>query len=54
MTLEERMLITDLKKCDFGELHAMHKEKVEARKNMSKEDKLVCVYYSIQNHLKAE
>lgn len=42
MTLEERMLITDLNKCDFGELHAMHKEKVEARKNMSKEDKLVC------------
>ncbi|XP_047008759.2 DNA topoisomerase I, mitochondrial [Ictalurus punctatus] len=41
MTLEERMLITDLNKCDFGELHAMHKEKVEARKNMSKEDKLV-------------
>ncbi|XP_066541222.1 DNA topoisomerase I, mitochondrial [Hoplias malabaricus] len=41
MTLEERMLITDLNKCDFGELHAMHKEKVEARKNMSKEEKLV-------------
>ncbi|KAK3570375.1 hypothetical protein QTP86_019249 [Hemibagrus guttatus] len=40
MTLEERMLITDLNKCDFGELHAMHREKVEARKNMSKEEKL--------------
>ncbi|TSK38475.1 DNA topoisomerase 1 [Bagarius yarrelli] len=41
MTLEERLLITDLNKCDFGELHAMHREKVEARKNMSKEEKLV-------------
>ncbi|KAG7333352.1 hypothetical protein KOW79_003487 [Hemibagrus wyckioides] len=41
MTLEERMLITDLNKCDFGELHAMHREKVEARKNMSKEEKLL-------------
>ncbi|KAM9481588.1 DNA topoisomerase I, mitochondrial [Clarias gariepinus] len=41
MTLEERMLITDLNKCDFGELHGMHREKVEARKNMSKEEKLV-------------
>ncbi|XP_060780334.1 DNA topoisomerase I, mitochondrial [Neoarius graeffei] len=41
MTPQERTLITDLRKCDFGELHAMHKEKVEARKNMSKEDKLV-------------
>ncbi|XP_062860294.1 DNA topoisomerase I, mitochondrial [Trichomycterus rosablanca] len=41
MTLEERMLITDLNKCDFGELHVMHRQKVEARKNMSKEEKLV-------------
>ncbi|KAM3870097.1 DNA topoisomerase I, mitochondrial [Diretmus argenteus] len=41
MTHEERLLIKDLDKCDFGELHAMHKAKVEARKNMSKEEKLV-------------
>lgn len=41
MTLEERQLITDLNKCDFGELHAMHKQKVEARKNISKEEKQV-------------
>ncbi|XP_052438613.1 DNA topoisomerase I, mitochondrial isoform X2 [Carassius gibelio] len=41
MTLEERQLIMDLNKCDFGELHAMHKQKVEARKNLSKEEKLV-------------
>ncbi|XP_063052906.1 DNA topoisomerase I, mitochondrial isoform X2 [Engraulis encrasicolus] len=41
MNLEERMVITDLNKCDFGELHAMHKSRVEARKNMSKEEKQV-------------
>nr|XP_019934819.1 PREDICTED: DNA topoisomerase I, mitochondrial-like [Paralichthys olivaceus] len=40
MTHEERLLIQDLDKCDFGEMHAMHKAKVEARKNMSKEEKL--------------
>uniref|UniRef100_A0A672HPB7 DNA topoisomerase I n=1 Tax=Salarias fasciatus TaxID=181472 RepID=A0A672HPB7_SALFA len=39
MTHEERLLIKDLGKCDFGELHAMHKAKVEARKNMTKEEK---------------
>lgn len=41
MTHEERSLIKDLDKCDFGEMHAMHKAKVEARKNMSKDEKLV-------------
>nr|XP_029134147.1 DNA topoisomerase I, mitochondrial-like isoform X1 [Labrus bergylta]XP_029134148.1 DNA topoisomerase I, mitochondrial-like isoform X1 [Labrus bergylta]XP_029134149.1 DNA topoisomerase I, mitochondrial-like isoform X1 [Labrus bergylta]XP_029134150.1 DNA topoisomerase I, mitochondrial-like isoform X1 [Labrus bergylta] len=40
MTDEERKLIQDLDKCDFGELSAMHKAKVEARKNMTKEEKL--------------
>ncbi|XP_070762778.1 DNA topoisomerase I, mitochondrial isoform X2 [Enoplosus armatus] len=40
MTHEERSLIQDLDKCDFGEFHAMHKAKVEARKNMTKEEKL--------------
>ncbi|KAL4006093.1 hypothetical protein ACER0C_005806 [Sarotherodon galilaeus] len=39
MTHEERSLIRDLDKCDFGEIHAMHKAKTEARKNMSKEEK---------------
>uniref|UniRef100_A0A673FZR1 Zgc:173742 n=1 Tax=Sinocyclocheilus rhinocerous TaxID=307959 RepID=A0A673FZR1_9TELE len=47
MTLEERQLIMDLNKCDFGELHAMHKKKVEARKNLSKEEKLVGVLHNI-------
>ncbi|KAG9352670.1 hypothetical protein JZ751_021084 [Albula glossodonta] len=28
MTLEERMIITDLNKCDFGELFRMHKDRV--------------------------
>nr|XP_020458585.1 DNA topoisomerase I, mitochondrial-like [Monopterus albus] len=41
MTHEERALIQDLDKCDFGEIHAMHKAKVEARKNMTKEEKRV-------------
>lgn len=41
MTHEERSSIKDLEKCDFGEIHAMHVAKVEARRNMSKEEKLV-------------
>ncbi|XP_056622350.1 DNA topoisomerase I, mitochondrial isoform X1 [Triplophysa dalaica] len=41
MSLEEKQLITDLNKCDFGELLVMHKQRVEARKNMSKEEKQV-------------
>lgn len=41
MTHEERQLITDLEKCDFAELFQMHKDKVEARRNMSKEEKQV-------------
>ncbi|XP_039989843.1 DNA topoisomerase I, mitochondrial [Xiphias gladius] len=40
MTHEERSLIQDLDKCDFREIHTMHKAKVEARKNMTKEEKL--------------
>ncbi|XP_056137315.1 DNA topoisomerase 1 isoform X1 [Lampris incognitus] len=40
MTEDERLLIGNLNKCDFGEIHAMHKAKVEAKKNLSKEDKL--------------
>lgn len=41
MTHKERSLIEDLEKCDFGEIHAMHVAKVEARRNMSKDEKLV-------------
>ncbi|XP_036405890.1 DNA topoisomerase 1-like isoform X2 [Megalops cyprinoides] len=39
MTVEERMLITDLNKCDFGELFRMHQARVEVQHNMSKEEK---------------
>ncbi|KAM4618651.1 DNA topoisomerase 1 [Polymixia lowei] len=41
MTNDERLLIQNFDKCDFSEIHAMHKAKVEARKNMSKEEKQV-------------
>ncbi|KAL3061940.1 hypothetical protein OYC64_009958 [Pagothenia borchgrevinki] len=40
MTHEERTLIKDLDKCNFKELFAMHKARVEARKLMTKEEKL--------------
>ncbi|XP_073441237.1 DNA topoisomerase I, mitochondrial-like isoform X1 [Dendrobates tinctorius] len=40
MTLEERMVITDLAKCDFTEIYNYHKVKTEERKNRSKEEKL--------------
>ncbi|XP_034079286.1 DNA topoisomerase I, mitochondrial [Gymnodraco acuticeps] len=40
MTHEERTLIKDLDKCNFTELFAMHKARVEARKLMTKEEKL--------------
>ncbi|XP_007553331.1 DNA topoisomerase I, mitochondrial [Poecilia latipinna] len=39
MTHQERLVISDLEKCDFRELHAFHKDKVEARKALSKEEK---------------
>ncbi|CAJ1057227.1 DNA topoisomerase I%2C mitochondrial isoform X1 [Xyrichtys novacula] len=39
MTHEERKLIQDLNKCNFGEMHAMHVAKVEARRNLTKEEK---------------
>lgn len=50
MTHEERSLIKNLEKCDFGEIHAMHVAKVEARRNMSKEEKLV--YFRSFSHEK--
>ncbi|XP_024137438.1 DNA topoisomerase I, mitochondrial isoform X2 [Oryzias melastigma] len=39
MSPEEKSVIKDLDKCDFSEIHAMHKARVEARKNLSKEEK---------------
>ncbi|XP_061088543.1 DNA topoisomerase I, mitochondrial-like [Conger conger] len=39
MTSEERMLITDLNKCDFFKLFDLNKRTVDAQYNMSKEEK---------------
>ena len=41
MTSEEKGKITDLKKCNFTEMSEYFKAQSEARKAMSKEDKLV-------------
>jgi len=41
MTAEEKAKITDLKKCDFNEMNDYYKAQSEARKAMSKEQKLV-------------
>ncbi|KAI2650035.1 DNA topoisomerase 1 [Labeo rohita] len=39
MTSEEKSKITELKKCDFNEMHEYFKAQSEARKQMSKEEK---------------
>lgn len=49
MTSEEKAKITDLKKCDFTEMAEYFKAQSEARKAMTKEEKLVrcsptCIY----------
>lgn len=44
MTSEERAKITDLKKCDFSEMSEYFKAQSEARKAMTKDDKLVSYY----------
>ena len=41
MTKEESSLVTDFKKCDFTAIHKHYKEKSEARKAMTKEEKQV-------------
>lgn len=41
MTSEEKSKLTDLKKCDFAEMSEYFKAQSEARKAMSKEQKLV-------------
>lgn len=41
MTSEEKAKITDLKKCDFSEMHQYFKAQTEARKAMTKDEKLV-------------
>ena len=39
MTREEASIIKDFSLCDFTEIHQFYKEKSEARKQMSKEEK---------------
>ena len=39
MTAEEAATITDFSKCDFTEIHQFFKERSEAKKQMSKEEK---------------
>jgi len=39
MTPDERKIITDLKKCDFTQMHAYFKAKSEEKKNRTKEEK---------------
>lgn len=41
MTSEEKSKITDLNKCNFSEMSEYFKAQSEARKQMSKEEKLV-------------
>ena len=41
MSSEEKAKITDLNKCDFNEMNDHFKAQSEARKAMSKEQKLV-------------
>ena len=41
MTTEEKAKLTDLKKCDFAEMSEYFKAQSEARKAMTKEEKLV-------------
>ncbi|XP_069073953.1 DNA topoisomerase I, mitochondrial-like isoform X2 [Pleurodeles waltl] len=41
MTLEEKTVIVDLDKCDFTEMFTYYKGKMEEKKNITKEEKLV-------------
>lgn len=45
MTSEEKSKITDLKKCDFTEMCEYFKAQSEARKAMTKEEKLVSYHH---------
>lgn len=55
MTSEEKSKITDLKKCDFAEMSEYFKAQSEARKAMSKEQKLVsCLQLASLGRLRDE
>lgn len=51
MTPEEKAKITDLKKCDFNEMNDYFKAQSEARKAMTKEEKLVSYFIYIVSEL---
>ena len=46
MTSEEKAKITDLNKCNFTEMYEYFKAQSEARKQMSKAEKLVSLVVS--------
>ena len=46
MTAEEAARIKSFDKCDFTHIHQYFKEKSEAKKQLSKEEKQVCMYYT--------
>jgi DNA topoisomerase-1 len=46
MTPEEKSKITDLNKCNFNEMSEHFKAQSEARKQMSKDEKLVSTRHS--------
>uniref|UniRef100_A0A8C2DNF0 DNA topoisomerase I DNA binding eukaryotic-type domain-containing protein n=1 Tax=Cyprinus carpio TaxID=7962 RepID=A0A8C2DNF0_CYPCA len=52
MTSEEKSKITELKKCDFTEMHEYFKAQSEARKQMSKEEKQISVSLHCQLNLR--
>lgn len=43
MTNKEKEVITDIKKCDFKDMHSYFLQKSEERKALSKEEKNVCL-----------
>lgn len=51
MTSEEKSKITDLNKCDFSEMSEYFKAQSEARKAMTKEEKLVRLNIKIPKYL---
>uniref|UniRef100_A0A7M4EEZ8 DNA topoisomerase I DNA binding eukaryotic-type domain-containing protein n=1 Tax=Crocodylus porosus TaxID=8502 RepID=A0A7M4EEZ8_CROPO len=45
MTIEERMLLINLTKCDFNEMATYYKRKIEEKKILSKKEKLVNTFF---------
>lgn len=49
MTNEEKNVITNLSKCDFTQMSQYFKAQAEARKQMSKEEKLVPFFKPLED-----